>query len=1701
MPSGSRNLSHCLNILLSVAMLVSLLPPSLPATASTTNSNQFLVTGNATTKTGQANLPALFGQTQTPLTTYLSMTGFFIEYNAIVNDTQRLYWTGEATQFRSDCNPRCDSAYFYEQNRFSILRGNYGFKATTGDAINLYTWGRDVQNGHRFRVRLQYRDGTGRVGSLQGGGGGYTYITLSVPAEDNGKMVSAVYLEVTSVGPNAWAEMFYFYPAQSYIVSTHPLHTLPPEQTYAPNECPISACGNTSQHFVGGPINTYSGNYTYQTTDFSIAAVGQPLRFERTYNSLPVTGTVVYTRPLGYGWTHNYDINLTFGTGEVVLKAPHGSRMRFSDNGDGTYTAYPGVWASLTRTLTTPYVYTVTAANQEIFVFNDTGRLTRRLDPQGNATELSRTNGLTLTRVTDAASGRYLDFDYDGQGRLSTLTDSANRTVGYGYDAADNLSQVVDTRGLTWTYTYSGAHLLHAITDPTGKVIERTFFDPQGRVTRQENGASQPVVQISYLDLQRVITEAGRVISDTYNGLGLWVSQSNAANQTERYSFDSAFNRTGVVDARNNPITYTRTPLGRTTAITDALNGSTRLSYDSRNNLTSVTDARNNTVSYGYDAHNNLTSLTTVSGTTVYTYNSRGQVTASRDANGNLTQYGYDPATGDLTQITNAQSQISNLQYDPLGRLTQFTNARNVVTRYEYDNGDHLTRLIENYRADNCPASECNLTTHYGYDGAGRLVSLTDPKGRITRSEYDAAGRLERVIENYQNGVHESGEASDRDVITRYEYDSDGRLFQVIDPLGRKTRLVYNTLNQVRRVIRNFVDGSYTPASPDEDLVTTYSYDAAGNLTHVINNANETTALTYDALNRLIQLQTPLATLQYRYDAVGNRTALIDPRNVETRYGYDALNRLTAVIEAYQDGNFNPALPDQDIITRYGYDPVGNLLQIVNPKSSIVNLQYDSLNRLTAFINPLNQATRYSYDAVGNTTLITDAKLQVISLSYDPVNRLTNLNYPGSTPDVTFGYDQVGNRLTMTDGTGTTTYTYDNLDRLTMVRNGAGQQVSYGYGQNGNRLSLTYPTGQTVAYNYDGLDRLKTVTDWTSGRYTYTYNTAGRLADLTRPNNVKTSYGYDTAGRLLTLTHQSSVTNVIARYVYTLDAAGNRRQVMETVPVCAKQYYLPVIFKSGSGTSSPTAPPDSTFSSPLAAPQSQPAPGLGDFLARFTAYLPLIFGGSQTATPPANPPGDNLQVAALPSLPAACRSMTITHTLVYTYDNLYRLTEARYSTGENYRYTYDAAGNRLTQTALTRTTVYTYDAANRLTQVNTQTYTYDNNGNLLADGLRAYSYDAANRLITVTQGATTTQFQYNGDGARTRLTQNGVATNYVFDPTGLTQVLAETTGSQTRQYVPGLAQYEAGAWAYQLPDGLGSVRQLVNSSRQLTLLQSYDPFGNPTQMVGSPASPFGYTGEQVDPTGLVFLRARYYNPGIGRFITPDSLIPDPLSSEAWNRYVYAGNNPIRYTDPSGHCLVAAGVDTVLCVGIIVAGAAFVAYGAYVVTSPTFQDALRGAIQSIPAVPLPPFQLPGTTLEEDINPCYEAGPNVGQPDVWQLPPFSLGTPPYFGPVGPGFSTNPGIELPNILTANSSTERHHLLPRQFRDRFAGAGLDIEDYVQDLPRDFHKDVHGRGGGDAWINSWNKQWERFFDQRRNPSAGEILQQLEKMKKDFGIP
>jgi RHS repeat-associated protein len=269
---------------------------------------------------------------------------------------------------------------------------------------------------------------------------------------------------------------------------------------------------------------------------------------------------------------------------------------------------------------------------------------------------------------------------------------------------------------------------------------------------------------------------------------------------------------------------------------------------------------------------------------------------------------------------------------------------------------------------------------------------------------------------------------------------------------------------------------------------------------------------------------------------------------------------------------------------------------------------------------------------------------------------------------------------------------------------------------------------------------------------------------------------------------------------------------------------------------------------------------------------------------------------------------TTTRVITYTYDKLYRLTDADYSSGESFAYAYDPVGNRTVHTrTLTATTVitYAYDAANRLVNVDGVDYTWDANGNLLSDGVRTFTYDAANRLTSVTSGTLTTTFEYDGLGNRMAQTVDGVTTEYVLDVAGgLPEVIVATTGGAGTRYVQAqgqiLAEYDSGAWGYVLPDHLGSVRQVVDAAGEVTLAYSFDPFGVPFETSGSGESDFGYTGEWWDAeAGLLYLRVRYYDPMMGRFLSEDTKPGIAYQPKSLHIYTYAWNNPVLLTDPSG----------------------------------------------------------------------------------------------------------------------------------------------------------------------------------------------------------
>jgi len=257
-------------------------------------------------------------------------------------------------------------------------------------------------------------------------------------------------------------------------------------------------------------------------------------------------------------------------------------------------------------------------------------------------------------------------------------------------------------------------------------------------------------------------------------------------------------------------------------------------------------------------------------------------------------------------------------------------------------------------------------------------------------------------------------------------------------------------------------------------------------------------------------------------------------------------------------------------------------------------------------------------------------------------------------------------------------------------------------------------------------------------------------------------------------------------------------------------------------------------------------------------------------------------------------------TIDYAYDPLYRLTAADYDSGEFFHYTYDAVGNRLTQATHKGSNVYAYDIASRLIEVDGVSFVWDDNGNLIQDDRAIYAYDYANRLKVVLMGGDQYLFDYNGLGDRLRQTVNGAPAEYTLDiVSSLTQVL--TDGKNVYLYGVGrVGGQQPGGWQYHLPDALGSVRQLEDASASVTLAQAYEPFGGVISSSGSAATAFQFTGELVDETELLYLRARYYAPGQGRFISRDIwrfAFDRPITLNAWP---YAHDNPVKVTDASGH---------------------------------------------------------------------------------------------------------------------------------------------------------------------------------------------------------
>ncbi len=265
----------------------------------------------------------------------------------------------------------------------------------------------------------------------------------------------------------------------------------------------------------------------------------------------------------------------------------------------------------------------------------------------------------------------------------------------------------------------------------------------------------------------------------------------------------------------------------------------------------------------------------------------------------------------------------------------------------------------------------------------------------------------------------------------------------------------------------------------------------------------------------------------------------------------------------------------------------------------------------------------------------------------------------------------------------------------------------------------------------------------------------------------------------------------------------------------------------------------------------------------------------------------------------------------YTTDHsagvLSRLTGVTYPNGDSEVFTYDAAGNRTRLTQNGATTTYTYDAANRMTAAGADTYTYDASGNQTsrtAGGVTtAYTFDGLDRLTAISAPGLTAAYAYNGDNLRVARTVNGVTERDTWATVfGLPQVLAD---GQSEYVWAGelVTQYPIGGGASSgrvvAADRQGSERLVLSSTGSAIGSREYDAYGNIRTQTGTSVA-FDYTGNRRDAeSGLLYLRARLYDPATGRFLSPDPAGDCPSTPLSAHAYLYGLANPARYTDPLG----------------------------------------------------------------------------------------------------------------------------------------------------------------------------------------------------------
>ncbi len=785
-------------------------------------------------------------------------------------------------------------------------------------------------------------------------------------------------------------------------------------------------------------------------------------------------------------------------------------------------------------------------------------------------------------------------------------------------------------------------------------------------------------------------------------------------------------------------------------------------------------------------------------------------------------------------------------------RIYMVSNYTTEETTY---NPDGTTAAVRVRNANGSTVTGTDYT--YAYTATGRSISAKTLNDPVTRVEtYDLRDRK----------VKEEAQTTAKTLTTTYEYDY---LKNVI--AAKDARANANSWGNTTTATYDHMGNVLTQTNALGNTITN-TYNLMGQLMSSSDYKGNVTTYVYDKMGRNIQVSTPFDSTNVSkkfviYDKNGNvireKCQNNAPGEGETyrtvEYVYNSKNQVTAVKQF--DGN-------TEYKTAYTYDNAGNQTSLITGAATnaphTTSYTYNKLGQVVSETDPMGGAKTAAYDYLGNVTGGTTKAGETITNTYNDWNLPVLQQVTGTNPDTneirtdtrSFTYDSLGRKISATNESGTATYEYDDFGRLAKETDVTGAVKEYTYDENGNRLTFTL--------TIDGTQQMNA---------TYTYDKLNQLTGVIIGGDT-TTYGYDENGNIVNKTTGALVTT----YSYN---AGNMLTEMDTKQSGADRY---------------------NYTS--------------------TYYLD----------------GNRKYVTDSQS-----------YEYWYEYDGRGQLI---YEGQSNYDYyfTYDAYGNRTKKEHGgpwdLDSVEYTYDANNRLVKevnngyyyvdnynyTNTITYGYDANGNqtyylnetvmdepvygeesmqlgILGENdtaggtTRMYTYNGFGERTGMLSDNRTVEYEYNPDGLRVSKTINGETTTHILDGAN---VVADVKNGNVAKYNRGrelISMEQNGQKGYYIFNGHGDVAKMVMADGVHTSRTIYNAYGeyveywgetDTTDRLGRLANPFQYAGEYRDiETGQYYLRARYYDPSTGRFVSED-----PIKDGA-NWYSYAGNNPVMYVDKNG----------------------------------------------------------------------------------------------------------------------------------------------------------------------------------------------------------